>query len=114
MALIQENNRQYYEGAQSFQTIFDQFEFTTTFDTNLKFLSDNPSNQNYNQNNFKIYKSSNGLPSSYSELNSTNDQFRVSGNTISFLGTGSTTSTSQSPPGSNEAVFTVPAGGIIP
>ena len=84
MALIQENNRQYYEGAQSFQTIFDQFEFTTTFDTNLKFLSDNPSNQNYNQNNFKIYKSSNGLPSSYSELNSTNDQFRVSGNTISW------------------------------
>ena len=51
MALIQENNRQYYEGAQSFQTVIDQFEFTTTFDTKLKFLSDDPSNQNYNQNN---------------------------------------------------------------
>tara|TARA_A100000172_G_scaffold385_1_gene318 strand:- start:6846 stop:8357 length:1512 start_codon:yes stop_codon:yes gene_type:complete len=114
MALIQENNRQYYEGAQSFQTVIDQFEFTTTFDTKLKFLSDDPSNQNYNQNNFKIYKSGNGLPGSYEELNFTNNQFRVTGNTISFLGTGFTTNTSASPPGAAQAVFTVPAGGIIP
>jgi hypothetical protein len=114
MALIQENNRQYYEGAQSFQTVIDQFEFTTTFDTKLKFLSDDPSNQSYNQNNFKIRKSGSGLPGSYEELNSTNNQFRVTGNTISFLGTGFTTDTSSSPPGAAQAVFTVPAGGIIP
>ena len=56
MALIQENNRQYYEGAQSFQTVIDQFEFTTTFDTKLKFLSDDPSNQNYNQTTLKYIK----------------------------------------------------------
>ena len=69
MALVTENNRQYYEGAQGYQTVLDQTDFTTTFDTNLEFLSDNPANLNYNLNNFKIYSSANGLPSSYSEIN---------------------------------------------
>ena len=114
MALVTENNRQYYEGAQGYQTVLDQTDFTTTFDTNLEFLSDNPANLNYNLNNFKIYSSANGLPSSYSEINSNVHEFRVVGNTISFMGEGSTNATSGSPPGSSEATFTVPANGIIP
>ena len=40
MALVTENNRQYYEGAQGYQTVLDgtTVDFTTTFDTNLEFF----------------------------------------------------------------------------
>ncbi len=60
MALLTENNRQYYEGAQSFiadaggtagQT------FTTTFNTDLIFKSFDPQVVSYAQNNFKLYSS---------------------------------------------------------
>jgi|TARA_R110001606_G_scaffold397513_2_gene574097 hypothetical protein len=115
MALVTENNRQYYEGAQTFQTVLDQSTITTTFDTNLKFLTDKPTNINYNLNNFKVYLSQNGLPGSYSEINfSNNYPFSTSGNLINFGGTGQTFATSSSPPGSNQVEFNVSTGSIIP
>ncbi len=111
MSLLTENNRQYYEGAQGFRLNGTTSQFTTTFDTNLVFSSYNPLKTNYALNNFKIYTSSNGIPGTWSEYISA---YSVSGNTISFLGTGSTTGTSTSPPGSSFAVFTLSQGSIVP
>jgi len=111
MSLLTENNRQYYEGAQGFRLNGTTSQFTTTFDTNLVFSSYNPLKTNYALNNFKIYTSSNGIPGTWSEYISA---YSVSGNTISFLGTGSTTGTSSSPPGSSFAVFTLSQGSIVP
>ena len=86
MALLTENNRQYYEGAQSF--IADAGgtagqSFTTTFDTDLVFGAAINTNVNYALNNFKLYTSPTGVSGSYSEFNSA---YTVSGNTITVTG----------------------------
>ena len=86
MALLTENNRQYYEGAQSF--IADAGgtagqSFTTTFDTDLVFGAAINTNVNYALNNFKLYTSPTGASGSYSEFNSA---YTVSGNTITVTG----------------------------
>jgi len=111
MSLLTENNRQYYEGAQGFRLTGGKASITTTFDTDLKFYSYNPSVEKYALNNFKIYTSSTGIPGSWAEYTSA---YSVSGNTISFVGTGSTTGSSASPPGSSFAVFTLSQGSIVP
>ena len=68
MAMMQENNRQYYEGAQSFVSAAGANQlFTTTFDTDLIFGNWNPANADYALNNFKVYTSANGLPGTYTE-----------------------------------------------
>ena len=87
MSLLTENNRQYYEGAQGFRLNGTTTQFTTTFDTDLKFYNYNPAVESYALNNFKIYTSSNGIPGTWSEYT---DAYSVSGNTINFSGTGST------------------------
>ena len=69
MGLITETNQQYYQGAQPFlipSTGVNQ-EFTTTFDTDLVFGNFDPNNVDYALNNFKIFTSSSGLPSSFTE-----------------------------------------------
>jgi hypothetical protein len=84
MALLTENNRQYYEGAQSFQaigTVGGGETFTTTFDTNLIFYAVSSSTPSYSQNNFKLYTSSTGLAGTYTEYTSA---YTVSGNTITI------------------------------
>lgn len=86
MSLLTENNRQYYEGSQSF--IGDAAgsagqSFTTTFDTDLIFKAFAPTNVNYALNNFKIYTSPSGAPDSYTEYTSA---YTVSGNTITITG----------------------------
>ena len=112
MSLITENNRQYYQGAQSFRLTGDKASITTTFDTDLKFYGYSTTNTSeYALNNFKLYYSSTGAPSSWAEYTSA---YSVSGNTISFAGTGNTTSSSASPPGSPFAVFTLSQSSIIP
>ena len=112
MSLITENNRQYYQGAQSFRLTGDKASITTTFDTDLKFYGYSTTNTSeYALNNFKIYTSSNGVPGTWSEYT---DAYSVSGNTINFSGTGSTTNSSSSPPGSSSAVFTLSQNSIVP
>jgi len=91
MSLITENNRQYYEGAQGFRFNGSITEFTTTFDTNLKFSASQPTDVNYPLNNFKIYTSSTALPGTWTEYDSLN--YSVTGNTISFAGSSVTIST---------------------
>lgn len=81
MSLIKENNRQYYEGAQSFNGDGSRTSFTTTFNTNLKWYSADPSDVNYSSNNFKLYTSVNGLPESWAEVTS---GYGVTGNSINF------------------------------
>ena len=82
--LITETNQQYYEGAQGFQqnAAGNLVDFTTTFDTELTFGSYNPADADYVLNNFKLYTSATGLPSSYTEYTSS---YSVTGNTIRFL-----------------------------
>tara|TARA_R110000824_G_scaffold90078_1_gene220377 strand:+ start:221 stop:1429 length:1209 start_codon:yes stop_codon:yes gene_type:complete len=62
MGLITENNQQYYAGSQQFLSAggFGQT-FTTTFDTNLVFGSNDPLQVNYALNNFKLYTASAGV-----------------------------------------------------
>lgn len=91
MSLITENNRQYYEGAQGFRFNGSTTEFTTTFDTNLKFSASQPTDANYALNNFKIYTSPTALPGTWTEYDSLN--YSVTGNTISFAGSSVTIST---------------------
>jgi hypothetical protein len=81
MALLTENNRQYYEGAQGFQGDGNNASFTTTFNTNLVFGAASNTNVNYALNNFKLYTSANALPGSWSEVIA---DYTVSGNTITF------------------------------
>jgi hypothetical protein len=81
MALLTENNRQYYEGAQGFQGDGNNASFTTTFNTNLVFGAASNTNVNYALNNFKLYTSVNALPGSWSEVIA---DYTVSGNTITF------------------------------
>lgn len=64
--LITETNRQYYEGAQGFIAGGGDF-YTTTFNTDLIYGSYNPANPDYALNNFKIYTSSTGSPSTFTE-----------------------------------------------
>jgi hypothetical protein len=111
MSLIKENNRQYYEGAQSFRFNGSTTDFTTTFNTDLVFKSSKDTDQNYPLNNFKIYTSSSGIPGTWAEYT---NAYSVSGNTISFLGTGTTNVTSASPPGSPSAEFTLSINSIVP
>ena len=87
MSLITENNRQYYQGAQSFRFNTDTLpttaqSFTTTFDTNLKFYSYKSSiDSEYALNNFKLYYSSSGTPGTWTEYT---NAYAVSGNTITL------------------------------
>ena len=63
MALLTENNRQYYAGAQDFivsNAAADQA-YTCTFDTDLVFGSHNPLETNYALNNFKLYTAAAGV-----------------------------------------------------
>ena len=86
MALLTENNRQYYEGAQSFKADAGGTAgqtFTTTFNTDLIFKSFDPQVVSYAQNNFKLYSSATGGAGSYSEFTSA---YTVSGNTITVTG----------------------------
>ena len=82
MSLITENNRQYYQGAQSFRLTGDKASITTTFDTDLKFYGYSTTNTSeYALNNFKLYYSSTGAPSSWAEYTS---EYNVLGNTLSL------------------------------
>lgn len=94
--LITETNRQYYEGAQGFIVVNNNpnpgpsqltNSFTTTFNTDLIFGSDDPTNPDYTLNNFKLYTSPTGLPGSFTEFLGGGFPFTlaisVSGNTIS-------------------------------
>lgn len=81
MSLLTENNRQYYEGAQGFQGDGTNASFTTTFNTDLVFGAASNTAVNYSLNNFKLYSSASGAPSSWSEVVS---GYSVSGNTITF------------------------------
>lgn len=64
--LITETNRQYYEGAQGFIADGGDF-YTTTFNTDLVLGSYNPADPEYALNNFKLYTSSTGSPSTFTE-----------------------------------------------
>ncbi len=81
MSLLTENNRQYYEGAQGFRSDGTTTQFTTTFDTDLKFYASKPDVEEYALNNFKLYYSSTGAPSSWTEYTS---EYNVLGNTLSL------------------------------
>jgi hypothetical protein len=88
--LITETNRQYYEGAQGFIVVNENpgpgpviptSSFTTTFNTDLVFGSDDPNNIDYALNNFKLYISSTGFPGSFTEVLPP-IEYNVIGNTI--------------------------------
>ena len=92
MSLITENNRQYYEGVQGFRITSSGgvgvpspvTQFTTTFDTDLKFYGYSTTDTSeYALNNFKLYHSSTGTPGTWSEYTS---PYSVTGNTITFGG----------------------------
>ena len=83
MSLINENNKQYYAGSQSFLSAAGSGQsFTTTFDTNITFGNYNPSQTNYALNNFKIYIAAPG-DINYTEYVSA---FTVIENTITITG----------------------------
>ena len=85
MALVTETNQQYYAGAQGFtvQEAAGENSFTFTFDTNLILGSSDPSNINYQKNNFKLYHSVDGL--TYNEIvGAPYGPFTLSGNTITL------------------------------
>ena len=83
MALLTENNQQYYAGSQGFlsSTGLDGEEFKTTFDTDLVFGNFNPLETNYALNNFKLYTAAAGVQQ-YAEYTSA---YTVSNNTIKFI-----------------------------
>ena len=83
--LITETNAQYYAGTQVIiaadvngvaQTIFN-----ATFDTDLTFGSNDPTNPNYNDNNFRLYTSATGGTGTFTEYTST---YTISNNIITF------------------------------
>jgi hypothetical protein len=76
MALLTENNRQYYEGAQGFRGDGTNTLFTTTFNTALIYDASNTS-----LNNFKLYESNTGTPGTWSEVTS---GFTVSNSVITY------------------------------
>ena len=73
MTQVTETNQQYYQGAQPFRGAANGAAgqtFSTTFNTDLVFGGTNawnPTDINYALNNFKIYTSTTGFPSSWSE-----------------------------------------------
>ena len=87
MALNTETNQQYYQGAQPFISAAtppnpNTQSFTTTFNTDLIFGSDDPTNTDYALNNFKIFTSTTGLPGSFTELTGyslSNNTFKIPG-----------------------------------
>ena len=81
MSLLKENNRQYYEGAQSFIGDGTTTSFETTFNTDLIFAAASNTATNYPLNNFKLYNSSTGAAGTWSEVVS---GYSVSGNSIVF------------------------------
>jgi hypothetical protein len=83
MALLTENNQQYYAGSQGFlsSTGLAGEEFKTTFDTDLVFGNFNPLETNYALNNFKLYTAAAGVQQ-YAEYTSA---YIVSNNTIKFI-----------------------------
>ena len=83
MALLTENNQQYYAGSQGFlsSTGLAGEEFKTTFDTDLVFGNFNPLETNYALNNFKLYTAAAGVQQ-YTEYTSA---YTVSNNTIKFI-----------------------------
>ena len=81
--LITENNRQYYEGAQSFAGDAGGTSgqsFTTTFDTDLVFYSTVTTDPQYDLNNFKVYVSPTGISGSFTEVTN----YTVSVNTVTI------------------------------
>ena len=83
MALLTENNQQYYAGSQGFlsSTGLAGEEFKTTFDTDLVFGNFNPLETNYALNNFKLYTAAAGVQQ-YAEYTSA---YTISNNTIKFI-----------------------------
>ncbi len=84
--MMQENNRQYYEGAQSFVSDAGGTAgqvFTTTFDTDLIFNAVSSATPSYALNNFKLYTSPTGAASTYTEYTS---PYTVSVNAITITG----------------------------
>ena len=66
---MQENNRQYYEGAQGFTAAGSGSaeSFTTTFHTDLIFNAVSSATPSYALNNFKLYTSTKGESGKYAE-----------------------------------------------
>ena len=84
MGLITENNQQYYAGSQKFLSAAGAGQaFTTTFDTNLVFGSNDPLQVNYALNNFKLYTASAGVLA-YTEYVL---PFTVANNIVTITGT---------------------------
>tara|TARA_R110000796_G_scaffold67531_3_gene155078 strand:- start:3245 stop:4456 length:1212 start_codon:yes stop_codon:yes gene_type:complete len=67
MALLNETNQQYYQGAQGFIGNNGNT-FTATFDTDLVFYDADPNATDYALNNFKLYTSTSGLPGTFAEV----------------------------------------------
>jgi len=70
--LITETNAQYYTGTQVIIAVdpslaVGQTIFKTTFDTSLTFGSNDPTSPLYNNNNFRLYTSTNGATGSFTE-----------------------------------------------
>ena len=82
MSLITETNEQYYAGAQGFTSATGAINesFTTTFNTNLVFGSNDPSQTNYALNNFKLYTAAPGV-FTYTEYTAA---YTVIGNVVTF------------------------------
>ena len=84
--MMQENNRQYYEGAQSFVGDAGGTAgqvFTTTFNTDLIFNAASSATPSYALNNFKLYTSPTGAAGTYTEYTS---PYTVSSNAITITG----------------------------
>jgi len=83
MGLITENNQQYYAGSQKFLSAAGAGQtFTTTFDTDLVFGSNDPLQTNYALNNFKLYTALPGVLT-YTEYTL---PYTVVGNVITVTG----------------------------
>ena len=65
--LITETDAQYYAGTQVFIAANNQTIFTTTFNTDLTFGSNDPTNPLYNTNNFRLYTSVSGAQGTFTE-----------------------------------------------
>ena len=87
--LITETNAQYYTGTQIFIATNNQTIFTTTFNTDLTFGSNDPTNALYNNNNFRLYTSATGANGTFTEYINT---YTVTNNNIT-LAAGAATGT---------------------
>jgi len=65
--LITETDAQYYAGTQVFIAQNNQSIFTSTFNTNLTFGSNDPTAASYNTNNFRLYTSATGNNGTFTE-----------------------------------------------